>query len=202
MSFLGGSASFARFAVMGELPDNPLDFITDRVRACSFVDIDDNFEEYSIGWVSVMSMFDSAFEYASHFCGDYVTLSLRVDERKVSPSILKKFAQKEEERIRKEKQIPKLSRTAKSEIKERIKAELTRKAFPIPAVYDVVWSLSESSLYFFSTNKKAQALLEDFFKDSFGLSLQVQIPYVVAENLLNDEDQLALLERLAPEIFV
>lgn len=202
MSFLGGSAGFARFLVIGELPDNPVDYIGDRIRACSFADIDDNFEEYSIGWVSVMSMFDSAFEYASHLCGDYVALSLRVDERKVSPSILKKFVQKEEERIRKEKQIPKLSRTAKSEIKDRIKAELTRKAFPIPAVYDLVWSLSESSLYFFSTNKKAHVLLEDFFKDCFGLTLQVQIPYVIAENLLTEEDQLARLQHIGPEIFV
>jgi len=202
MSFLGGSAGFARFSVMGELPENPLDYIGDRIRACAFEDIDDNFEEYSIGWVSVMSMFDASFEYASHLCGDYVVLSWRVDERKVSPSILKKFVQKEEERIRKERQIPKLSRSAKTEIKERIKAELTRKSFPIPTVYDLVWSLADSSLYFFSTNKKAHALLEDFFKDCFGVNLQVQIPYVTAENLLSGEDQLARLERLVPEIFV
>jgi DNA recombination-dependent growth factor C len=202
MSFLGGSAGFVRFAVHGDLPDNPLDFVSHRIRACSFEDIDDNVEEYSIGWVSVMSMFDASFNYGSHLCGDYVVLSLRVDERKVSPSILKKFVQKEEERIKKERQLPKLSRSAKTEIRERVKTELTRKAFPVPAVYDLVWSLSESSLYFFSTNKKAQVLLEDFFKDCFGLSLQLQIPYVTAENLLSDEDQLAQLERIAPEIFV
>jgi len=202
MSFLGGPASFARFSVNGELPENPLDYIDERVRACSFVDIDDNFEEYSIGWVSIMSMFDTTFAYASHLCGDYVVLSLRVDERKVSPSLLKKFVKKEEERIKKEKQIPKLSRSAKSEIKERIKAELTRKAFPVPAVYDLVWSLSESSLYFFSTNKKAHVLLEDFFKDCFDLTLQLQIPYATAEKLLTEEDQLANLERIAPEIFI
>jgi len=202
MSFLGGSAGFSRFSVNGELPDNLLEFIGERVRACSFEDIDDNFEEYSIGWVSVVNMFDSSFDYASHLCGDYVVLSLRVDERKVSPSILKKYVQKEEERIKKEKQIPKLSRSAKTELKERIKTELTRKAFPIPAVYDLVWSLSDSSLYFFSTNKKAQALLEDFFKECFGLTVQMQIPYVTAERLLTGEDQLARLERLAPEIFV
>ncbi len=41
--------------------------------------------------------------------------------------------------------------------------------------------------YFFSTNKKAHALLEDFFKDCFGLLLLQQIPYVTAEHLLVEE---------------
>ena len=202
MSFMGRSSSFVRFTVEGELPDNPLEFIADRIPSFVFEDIDDNFEEYSVGWVSLLNMFDSAFEYGSHLYGDYVVLSLRVDERKVSPSILKKFTQKEEERIKKEKQLPKLSRTQRLEIKERIRTELTRKAMPVPAVYDLIWSLSESSLYFFSTNKKAHMLLEDFFRDCFGLVLVLQIPFTTAAQLLTDEDQLARLEQIAPEIFV
>ena len=202
MSFLGRSSSFVRFSVEGDLPDNPLEFISDRVKSFTFEDIDDNFEEYSVGWVSVLNMFDSAFEYDSHFYGDYVVLSLRVDERKVSPSILKKFTQKEEERIKKEKQLPKLSRTMRLEIKERIRTELTRKAMPLPAVYDLVWSLGESSLYFFSTNKKAHMLLEDFFKDCFGLVLMLQIPFSTAAQLVTDDKKLARLEQITPEIFV
>jgi len=202
MGFLSGSSSFVRFSIDGELPENPLDFITDRISAYAFEDIDDNFEEYSIGWVSIMSMFDSSFSYASHLFGDYVVLSLRIDERKVSPTILKKFVQKEEERVKKEKQVPKLGRTIKLEIKERVKTELTRKAMPVPAVYDMVWSLPESSLYFFTTNKKAHMLLEDFFKDSFGLLIMQQIPYTTAEHLLSDENQRVRLEQAGPEIFV
>ena len=202
MSFFGRSSSFVRFAVEGELPDNPLDFIADRIRSFVFEDIDDNIEEYSVGWVSVLNMFDSAFEYGSHLYGDYVVLSLRVDERKVSPSILKKFTQKEEERIKKEKQVPKLSRTLRLEIKERIRTELTRKAMPVPAVYDLVWSLGESTLYFFSTNKKAHMLLEDFFKDCFGLVLVLQIPFTTAAELLTDEGRRERLEQLGPEIFI
>ena len=202
MSFLAGSASFVRFSVEGDLPDTPLDFISERISSFVFEDIDDKFEEYSVGWVSILNMFDSAFDYGSHLYGDYVVLSLRADERKVSPSILKKFTQKEEERIKKEKQVPKLSRTIKLEIKERIRSELTRKAMPVPAVYDLVWSRSESSLYFFSTNKKAHMLLEDFFKDCFGLVLMLQIPFTTATQILTDDERQARLEQITPEIFV
>ncbi len=201
MAFLSGSASFVRFGVEGELPENFLDFAADRIAAFSFRDIDDSYDEYSIGWVSILNMFDSDFKYASYMNGDYITLTLRIDERKVSSAIVKKFVQKEEERIKAEKQIPKISRAKKVEIKERVTTELIRKAVPVPSVYDLCWNLSESTVLFFSTNKKAQALVEDFFKESFGLLLRQQIPYVVGEELLNEEE-LEQLSRITPAIMV
>jgi len=201
MAFINGSASFVRFSVEGELPENPLEFIAERIMAFSFKDIDDSYDEYSIGWVSVLNMFDSQFQYASYAAGDYITLTLRVDERKVSPAILKKFVQKEEERVKLEKQVPKLGRAQRVEIKERVRTELTRKAIPVPVTYDLCWNLSESTLLFFTTNKKAHAVLEDFFKETFGLLLRQQIPYVVGEQLL-DEERLERLARINPDVLV
>lgn len=201
MGFVNGSASFVRFDVIGDLPENALEYIAERVIAYAFQDIDDSYDEYSIGWVSILNMFDSQFQYASYVAGDYITLTLRIDERKVSPAILKKFVAKEEERVKLEKQVPKLGRAQKVEIKERIRTELMRKAIPVPVIYDLCWSLSDSTLYFFTTNKKAQAVLEDYFKETFGLLLRQQIPYVIGEQLLPEEgvDRLA---RITPEVFV
>jgi DNA recombination-dependent growth factor C len=201
MGFLKGTASFVRFSVLGELPENTLDYIADRVISFSFQDIDDTYDEYSIGWVSINNMFDSQFKFASYAAGDYITLTLRIDERKVSPAILKKIVQKEEERVRQEQQVPKLSRATKVQIKERIQTELMRKAIPVPSTFELCWSLSDSTLLFFSTNKKVHAILEDYFKESFGLLIRQQIPYTTAEHLV-DEEQLAILERISPEIFV
>ncbi len=201
MGFIKGTASFVRFSVEGELPENVWDFIADRVVAFSFNDIDETYDEDSLGWVSVLNMFDTEFDYASYAAGNYVTLSMRLDERKVSSTIVKKFVQKEEERIKKEKQIPKISRSMRIEIKERIENELMRKALPMPAVFDLCWNLENSTVLFFSTNKKAQALLEDLFKESFGLTLIQQIPYLCGEHLL-DEDDVEKLARITPDIFV
>lgn len=201
MGLMSGSASFVRFGVDGELPENSWDFIADRVASFSFVDIDDGYDEYSIGWVSVLNMFDSSFRYVSYAVGDYVVLSLRIDERKVSPAILKKFVVKEEERIKLEKQIPKVPRSMRVEIKERIHTELMRKSIPAPVVYDLCWNLSESTVMFFTTNKKAHVVLEDFFKESFGLLLKQQIPYIVAENIM-DEEQCDGLELIRPDTFM
>ena len=201
MGFISGSASFVRFSVEGDVPENSWDFIAERIGAFSFQDIDDTYDEFSIGWVSVLNMFDADFAYASYANGDYVTLSLRLDERKVSPALLKKFCTKEEERLKKERQLPKISKAMKTEIKERIQTELLRKALPVPAVYDLCWNLTEATLLFFSTNKKAQAQLEDFFKETFGLTIIQQIPYLSAEQLV-DERQAERLATVGPDIFV
>ncbi len=201
MGFVNGTASFVRFSVEGDLPENIWDFIADRVVAFGFRDIDETYEESSIGWVSVLNMFDTEFDYASYAAGNYVTLSMRIDERKVSSAIVKKFVQKEEERVKKEKQIPKIPRSMRVEIKERIHNELMRKALPMPGVFDLCWNLENSTLLFFSTNKKAQALLEDLFKESFGLTLMQQIPYLCGEHLL-DEDDAERLATITPESFL
>lgn len=201
MGFLKGSAGFVRFSVEGELPDQFWDWVAERVTAHAFQDIDDTYDEFSVGWVSVLNMFDSSFRFASYASGDYVTLSLRTDERKVSPAILKKFVDKEEERVKQEKQIPRISRTMRAEIKERKRAELMRRAVPVPAVFELCWNVADSTLLFFTTNKKAHALLEDLFKETFGLTLVQQIPYNTAEHLV-DEEGAAALARLHPAIFV
>ena len=201
MSFLKGTASFVRFAVEGSLPENPLDFVAKRISAFSFKDIDETYDEYSIGWVSIINMFDSQFKYASYVVGDYIILTMRIDERKVSPAILKKFVQKEEERVRQERQVPKLSRSVKVEIKERIRTELLRKAIPVPSTFELYWNLANATLLLFTTNKKIHSVFEDFFKESFSLLVRQQIPYVTAEYLVGEE-MISRLENLSPEIFV
>jgi hypothetical protein len=190
-----------RFSVEGEVPDSFWDFVAERVAAHSFQDIDDSLDEYSIGWVSVANMFDADFSYASYAAGDYVVLSLRVDERKVSSAVLKKCVLKEEERLKRERQVPRLSRSVKLEIRERVRTQLVRKSVPVPAVYDIIWSLANSTLFFFTTNKKAMVLLEEFFKETFGLSLVLQVPWNIALHLA-DPACAENLDTLRPEILV
>lgn len=192
MGLLSNSATFVRFTVEGEMPENFWEFAADRIAANAFKDIDDNHEEYSIGWVSVMNMFDSQFAYASHAVGDYIVLAMRIDERKVPSAVLRKFCMKEEERVRKEKQVPKLSRGHRLEIKESVKLMLTKKAVPIPAVFDLCWNLANNTVLVFSTSATVHAALEDLFKETFGLHLVQQVPYLAAAHLLGPDQEAGL----------
>jgi hypothetical protein len=146
-------------------------------------------------------MFDADFTYGSYAAGDYVVLTMRVDERKVSPAVLKKCVLKEEERIKRERQVPRLGRSALMEIKERVRAELVRKSVPVPSVYDVVWNLSDGTVLFFSTSKKALVLIEELFKETFGVSLVLQIPWNTAFHIADAESR-ENLEQLRPEILL
>lgn len=201
MGLLARSASYVRYAVEGELPANFWQEAAARVSQKSFRDIDESFEESSAGWVSVLNMFDNEFAYASYAVGEHLVLSLRIDERRVSAKILKKFCLKEEERIKKERQVPKLARSHRVEIKENIKLMLMKRAIPVPEVYDLCWNLAESTLLFFSTSQKAQELLEEFFKETFDLNLILQVPYLTAEHLLDDEGRQSLAN-ISPTIFI
>ncbi len=197
MGLLAGTASFTRFMVEGELPGNAWDFIAEQVAKHSFKDIDETLDEFSLGWVSVGDMFDSKFAYGSYAAGDYVALSMRVDERRVSAAVLKKFAAKEEARIKEEKDLRRLSRSVRLEIKERLKAELMRKSPPVPAVYDFCWNVPQGRAIFFSNSRKPLALLEDLFKETFDLSLVMQVPWNTALQLV-DESTAAKLDTLQP----
>jgi DNA recombination-dependent growth factor C len=201
MGLLTGSASMTRFSVVGDLPESFWDFAAERIAAHRFKDIDDTLDEFSIGWVSVADMFDTDFAYSSYAAGDFVVLTMRVDERKVSPAVLKKYVMKEEELIKKEKQVNRLSRAARMEIKERIHAELMRKSFPVPSTYDLCWNLTDNTLLFFSTSKKAMALLEDLFKETFNLSLILQIPWLMGLQMAEGES-LAKYEEMRPAILL
>jgi hypothetical protein len=201
MGLLSRTATFVRYSVEGQLPENFWDFAAERIAQFSFQDIDDTFDEYSIGWVAVDNMFDSSFAHASYAVGDYIILSLRIDERKVSKTLLNKFSLKEEERIKKEKQIPRLSRSQRLQVRQDIQLQLAKKAMPLPAVYDLAWNLADNTVLFYSISPKAQSVLEDFFKECFGLTIVLQVPYLAAAHLL-ELAELETLNELQPEIFV
>ena len=76
-----------------------------------------------------------------------------------------------------------------------------KRAVPARSVFDLCWNLADNVHYFFSTNVKAQAELEEFFKQTFGLHLMLQIPYLTATHLLGADEQDSLAN-LRPEIFV
>lgn len=201
MGLLRGAASFTRFTVEGELPGNTWNFIAKQTAKHRFKDIDETLDEFSIGWVSAADMFDAQFADSAHAAGDYVVLSMRVDERKVSAAVVKKFAAKEEARIKAEQELHRLSRTVRLEIKERIRTELLRAAPPVPAVYDFCWNVSKGTALFFSNSRKPLALLEELFKESFGMSLIMQVPWSIAMQCA-DQQLAAGLEQLQPAALI
>ena len=92
-------------------------------------------------------------------------------------------------------------KAARVEIRERIQAELLRKSPPIPSTSDLCWHVADGLVLFFSTSRKAVALLEELFRESFGLGLVLQVPWLTGERML-DEAGRASLNELQPAVFL
>ena len=147
------------------------EFVQEKLAMWQFQDIDDTYDNHSAGWVSPLDMFDVA--NLSLVLGDYVVLSMRIDERKVSSALLKKLVAKEERRERAEMQIPKLSRARRVAIKERVKTELLRKTAPTSSTVEVVWNVTDRRLFFLAVPGSSLEVFMDLFKQTFGAELEL-----------------------------
>ncbi len=86
MGLISGSGSFTRYIVEGELEDNFLGTLFERISPYLFRDLDENsLEGRSMGWVNIMDMFDSRFSALEFLKEPYIAMTLRIDERKVPP---------------------------------------------------------------------------------------------------------------------
>ena len=187
MGMLRGSAAMVRFRVEGTPPQPFWEVAAEQIQAHAFQDIDEGLDEYSAGWTAVDDMLATDFSRIPYVVGDYLVLGLRVDERKVPAAVLRKYCLKEERRILAERGLPRLGRQARAEIRDRVHAELARKAPPVPSCYELAWSLARNVVYFFSTSKKGMAVCEELFYETFGVRLVLEIPYLAAERFLDDE---------------
>ncbi|TVM05743.1 hypothetical protein DPQ33_19590, partial [Oceanidesulfovibrio indonesiensis] len=127
--------------------------------------------------------------------GEYLAFALRLDTRRVSPAVFKKYtllAMEEAEKQAKEEGRKYLSRERKKEIKEQVRIKLMARAMPVPAVFDVVWNTTSHTIYLASTNNKVRELFNNHFTDTFELHLEPVTPYFQALRLLGEEAQPAI----------
>ena len=73
-----------------------------------------------------------------------------------------------------------LTRNEKKAIKEKVLDTLSLRIPATPHIYDVVWQLEESWLWFFSNLKAANEALEILFQNAFNLRLIRMFPYTLA----------------------
>lgn len=208
MSFLKNTVSFTRFRVQGISSDTKKNF-ADRLRQFAFMPIDDIAEEKSYGWTSIEDMEDFAFAN-SPWKGKFLCFSFRLDQRKISPAVLKRQIRKamdEEQEKLAEIGQKYISRDRKKGITELVKLRLRAKTLPVPAVFEVIWDTEADCLYFEGTSGKLIAVFAVFFLNTLGkeeartVNLEQLAPASLAENLLRDNGNVSL-ENLEQTVFM
>ena len=199
MGIMSNTVSICHFRVQGELTgEGLLSDLFDRAPGLlakqGFNSINETADELSLGWVETEDPKSTTFNDC--WRDRYLMFSLRRDQRKVPPALLKEHLEKAEAQFLADNlgytRVPKLK---KEELKEQVRLKLLAKSLPAPSVYDVVWDTEKNVVTFTTLSPKTVELFQDHFKKTFeGLRLTALHPYERAMSVLGDQDRRLLAQ--------
>jgi recombination associated protein RdgC len=202
MGLLKSNVSISRYKVEGHLMEPIIENVALGLRKNIIVDIDHDANEIAIGWTSFDSPYNPNFEGSSFVIGPYFFFSIRIDKKKISPKVVKKWCLMEEVKRLKESGRRYLTREEKKIIKESVINALYLQIPATPNIYDIMWKYEEGEIWFFSQQKTANESFETLFSKSFHLKLIKLFPYTTA--FLNSEltdSELDTISALMPSNF-
>ncbi len=203
MGVLSSSVSVARYNVKGNISEPIIETVRQGLKKNVIPEITDDTSEKTAGWTSFENPFRPDFEDSSSFVmGNYLIFSLRIDTKTVPSKAVKKDYTLEVAKRLAESGRERLSRNEKRLIKEDIINAMLMRVPAIPNIYELIWNIEESWLWFFSTRKSANEELETLFSKSFSLSLTRLFPYTIAYLLSGlSESDIQILSETSPTTF-
>jgi DNA recombination-dependent growth factor C len=188
MGLISGSGSFTRYFAEGTLPENFLESLSEKIARRSFRNLDEkSIAERSAGWVNVMDMFDNRFAGLEFLKEPYVTMSLRVDEKKIPSTALKQYCLEAEEKIKATEDLEFLPKSRRFDIKDSVRLRLLKRAIPVSRTYDMIWNYNTGLVIFGCTTNKLCDEFMEFFLQTFSIQLQTICPYTLACGFLEKE---------------
>ncbi len=188
MGLISGSGNFTRYFAEDTLPDNFLETLSEQIARHAFRNLDEkSITERSVGWVNVMDMFDNRFAGLEFLKEPYVTMSLRVDEKKIPSTALKQYCLEAEEKIKEAENLEYLPKSRRFDIKDAVRLRLLKRAIPVSRTYDMIWNYNTGLVIFgCTTNKLCDEFMELFLR-TFNIQLQTICPYTLATGFLEKE---------------
>lgn len=135
-----------------------IDF-TEKIDQAAFKPIDDNPEEtFSCGTASFDDLDDKALDFGISF-GSWILFQWREDKRTADPKVVRRILEKRLRQMKKSGQM--IGKATKTDLKEQIIVEQTRKAEPLPQVTPVYIHFTKNAIYYpVSSLKKLEAISE------------------------------------------
>lgn len=182
MSLLQGSLSLRRFLVLGPVPGEQ-DLI-EGLRQDHFRPFEDGSEEERLGWCDWRNPLVCPPDENWVVQERFAIFGLRIDTRRVPPSLLKAHVDLRTQQLMKEKDLAFVGKEARISLQDEIKVELLRKVLPTPKVVEVAWDLKGGVLWTTASSTKTQGALVGLFMKSFGCELQPLAPLLLAGRLV------------------
>jgi DNA recombination-dependent growth factor C len=153
-----------------------------RLRAMKPLEADEDDLERS-GWCKLAEPFELELRYDDVFCNEYVALGFRTDRWQIPGPMLKARVREAEAAYLEKKGREKLGRKERTELKEMVARKLRKQTAPSTRMVDLVWSMNEGTVRFFSHAEKTAGNMIELFHKTFGLKLVAESPYTLAERL-------------------
>ena len=203
MGLISASGSFTRYLANTDLPKDFMEVLPEKIARYSFRNLDENsVGERSVGWVNIMNMFDNRFDSLEFLKEPYITVSLRIDERKIPPAALKQYCIEVEEKIKKDEHLEYLPKRRRSDIKDAVTLRLLKRAIPVSKTYDMIWNYSTELVIFGCTSNRLCDEFMELFLQTFDIQLQPIYPYSLASWSLEKEGASPnILDGLSPSNF-
>lgn len=157
-------------------------------------------EEESSGWVSPSNCLRPP-EMSETMLEPYIRLSMRVDRKKVSPTMLLAHFAIEEKAALETSNRKRLSRKERLELKQSVKQFLLGQTLPTSTLYRALWNYSTGICYFFCSSKNAQNKFDKLFKDTFELELELMTPWSMACQWAIDHNAASVLKGIESSSF-
>lgn len=199
MGILKGSLTFTRYEIGENLPERFLDFVQERLTRHAFSGLETSERQKIMGWTSLEDILDTSFSYARHVKGDFLLFSLRVDRKTVPPSLLKVEALTAERKYLAETGKDRLYREQKQDMRDRLQLAILQKSLPVPAFYDICWSLSGKWLIFTALAENATLDFLEMFKESFGFTPSPLVPWGSVVNTGTNSESIETEAPINPE---
>ncbi len=182
MSLLQGSLSLRRFLVLGPVPGEQ--DLVEGLRQDHFRPFEDGLEEERLGWCDWRNPLICPPDENWVVQERFAIFGLRIDTRRVPPSLLKAHVDLRTQQLMKEKDLAFVGKEARLSLQDEIKVELLRKVLPTPKVVEVAWDLKGGVLWTTASSTKTQGALVGLFMKSFGCELQPLAPLLLAGRLV------------------
>lgn len=189
-----------RYRVLAAPPADFRELYEKAVRAHTLIPLDPESgraEEKSLGWCSLYDENDLDLHFSKFFIDGRILLSLRVDTLKPPAAEVKRLLKQRQRELEAQRKEP-LSASALRELKDMIVLDLRRRTPPKTRTVDMLWSLEEQRLYFFSHSKSFNEAFLGLFAQTFNIGIDLEGPGFWARVFAEGEDLTKPLNRTRP----
>ena len=214
MGALEGSLSFKTFYVNGEPPNDFQDKYLHLLQSHFFEPLSPvGDDERSVGWVPTQDPIATEFTRDQVFFNQYIVFSMRIDKWALpsawvkaltKQAIAERLPELDAEEAQKQtdegklRPKAKLSKQEKNKIKLEVVTKVKQRTLPSMKIIDVVWNANEHTLRFWCSSNKVCEEFAELFEKTFGLTVDMDSPFLMAQHLGLSEKQLEDMTNAEP----